>query len=226
MKHKIGFNRLGRKPSHRESLQRNMVTSLFRYERIKTTKTKAQSVRRIAEKMITRAKEDSVHNRREIAKRIKDKEILAKLFTELGPRFKERAGGYTRIYKLGERIGDASEMVILELLTDEVEKKAKKTKKKAAPSKAKKTDEAKAEPAEKTPKKDEQAKQKAETKVEDTPKEEAAPKENAAKELKAEANPKEKATKEPKAADSEEPKAEVAEVPTESTEDKKDKDSE
>jgi large subunit ribosomal protein L17 len=137
MKHKIGFNRLGRKPSHRESLQRNMVTSLFRYERIKTTKTKAQSVRRIAEKMITRAKEDSVHNRREIAKRIKDKEILAKLFTELGPRFKERAGGYTRIYKLGQRIGDASEMVILELLTDEVEKKAKKTKKKTAPAKAK-----------------------------------------------------------------------------------------
>ncbi|AHC14320.1 LSU ribosomal protein L17p [Salinispira pacifica] len=93
-----------------------MVTSLFRYERIKTTKTKAMEIRRTAEKMITRAKEDSVHNRRMVGRRIKDKEILSKLFTDLGPRFKERNGGYTRVYKLGQRQGDAAEMVILELV--------------------------------------------------------------------------------------------------------------
>ncbi len=137
MKHKIGFNRLGRKASHRKSLHRNMTTSLFRYERIKTTKAKALAIRRTAEKMITRAKEDSVHNRRIVNKDIKDKEVLAKLFTELGPRFKERPGGYTRILKLGYRQGDAAEMVLLELVEEEVaeqKKGKKKTVKKAKPT--------------------------------------------------------------------------------------------
>src|SRR6056297_498678 len=143
MKHKIGFNRLGRKASHRKSLHRNMTTSLFRYERIKTTKAKALAIRRTAEKMITRAKEDSVHNRRIVNKDIKDKEVLAKLFTELGPRFKERPGGYTRILKLGYRQGDAAEMVLLELVEqNEPEKKKKSSKsskaKKAEPGKKKK----------------------------------------------------------------------------------------
>ncbi|HUX52400.1 MAG TPA: 50S ribosomal protein L17 [Spirochaetia bacterium] len=116
MKHKIGFNRLSRTPSHRKSLHRNMVTSLFRYERITTTKAKALAVRRTAEKLITRAKEDSVHNRRTAAKLVQDKEILAKLFTEIGPRYKGRPGGYTRILKLGQRFGDAAETVIFELV--------------------------------------------------------------------------------------------------------------
>lgn len=116
MKHRIGFNRLGRKASHRESMLRNMITSLLKYERITTTKTKAQAVRESAEKMITRAKEDSVHNRRMVGRRIKDEAVLAKLFTEIGPRFSSRPGGYTRILKLGKRQGDAAEMVILELV--------------------------------------------------------------------------------------------------------------
>ncbi len=137
MKHKIGFNRLGRKESHRRALHRNMATSLFRYERIKTTKAKALAIRRTAEKMITRAKNDSVHSRRIIAKDIKDKEIVAKLFTDIGPRFKERPGGYTRILKLGYRQGDAAEMVLLELVEqNEPEKKKKSTKS----SKAKKAE--------------------------------------------------------------------------------------
>jgi large subunit ribosomal protein L17 len=136
MKHKIGFNRLGRKASHRKSLHRNMTTSLFRYERIKTTKAKALEIRRTAEKMITRAKEDSVHNRREIGKDIKDKEILAKLFTELGPRYKERPGGYTRILKLGYRQGDAAEMVLLELVEEGVTEQKKGKKKPAKKTKA------------------------------------------------------------------------------------------
>ena len=75
MKHRVGFNRLGMKPSHRNSMINNMVTSFFKYERITTTSAKAKEVRRVAEKMVTRAKVDSVHNRREIAKRIKDKGI-------------------------------------------------------------------------------------------------------------------------------------------------------
>jgi len=116
MKHKIGYNRLGRKASHRKALHRNMVTSLFRYERIRTTKAKAGEVRRTAEKMITRAKTDSVHNRRMIARSIGDKAVLAKLFTEIAPRNRNRNGGYTRVLKLGNRLNDASEMVILELV--------------------------------------------------------------------------------------------------------------
>lgn len=116
MRHKSGYNPLGRKTSHRISLHRNMVTSLFKYERIRTTKAKALAVRRTAEKMITRAKLDSVHNRRVIGKDIKDKEILAKLFTDIGPRFQGRPGGYTRVLKLGFRRGDAAEMVLLELV--------------------------------------------------------------------------------------------------------------
>jgi len=124
MNHRKGFNRLGRKASHRKALKRNMVMSLFKNERIKTTKAKAKEVRRDAEKMITRAKVDSVHNRRIVAKRITDKAILAKLFTDIAPRFVERPGGYTRILKLGQRQGDAAEVVILELVERKVKEEA------------------------------------------------------------------------------------------------------
>jgi large subunit ribosomal protein L17 len=109
-----------------------MVTSLFRYERIRTTKAKALEIRRSAEKLITRAKVDSVHNRRIVSSRLFDEGIVAKLFTDIAIRMKERPGGYTRILKLGERPGDASEIVILELVdykldTDKASgKKAKK----------------------------------------------------------------------------------------------------
>lgn len=143
MNNKTGFNRLNRRAGHRRALIKNMVTSLFTYERITTTKSKALEVRRYAEKMVTRAKVDSVHNRREIAKTITQDDVLAKLFTVLGPRFKSRAGGYTRILKLGQRYGDAAEMVILEFVertekTDAApeaaaEAKAPKAAKKAAP---------------------------------------------------------------------------------------------
>ncbi|MHA1667270.1 MAG: 50S ribosomal protein L17 [Candidatus Heimdallarchaeaceae archaeon] len=134
MNHRVGFNKLGLKESHRKSLHRNMATSLFKYERITTTKSKALAVKRTVEKMITRAKIDSVHNRRHIARDIKDKAILAKLFTEIAPRNENRPGGYTRILKLGPRKGDAAYMVILELVEregglSEKEKAPKKTKK-------------------------------------------------------------------------------------------------
>ena len=131
MKNRIGFNALSRNSSERKALKRNMVTSLFRYERIETTKAKALEVKRMAEKMITRAKEDSVHNRRIIARDIYDEAIVAKLFKEIAPMFAERKGGYTRILKTGNRLGDAAEMVILELV-EKTEKKDAKAEKKAA----------------------------------------------------------------------------------------------
>ena len=116
MNHKNGFNPLSRTTAHRRAMSRNMVTSLFRYERITTTKSKALEVRKSAEKLITRAKEDTVHNRREVAKFIADEKILNKLFTEISPRMKDRNGGYTRIIKKFERKGDAALEVILELV--------------------------------------------------------------------------------------------------------------
>ena len=131
MKHKIGFNALSRKSSQRKALKRNMVTSLFRYERIETTKAKALEVRKMAEKMITRAKVDNVHNRRVIASDLYDEAIVAKLFKEIAPMFEDRKGGYTRILKTGNRLGDAAEMVILELV-EKTEKKEAKADKKAS----------------------------------------------------------------------------------------------
>ena len=116
MKHRIDVNRLDRKASHRRALHRNMVTALFRYERIRTTKAKAREIARTAERLITRARVDTVHNRRQVARRIHDKEVLAKLFTDIAQRFGGRPGGYTRRIKLGKRYGDASEMVLLELV--------------------------------------------------------------------------------------------------------------
>lgn len=136
MKHRRGFNPLERMAAHRKALIRNMAGSLFRYGRIKTTKAKALEVRRRAEKLITRAKVDSVHNRRIVSARLYDEGIVAKLFTDIAPRMKERMGGYTRIIKLGARQGDAAQMVILELVdfvltakSDETDDKAKKDKK-------------------------------------------------------------------------------------------------
>ena len=143
MNHRNGFNPLSRTTAHRRAMTRNMVTSLFRYERITTTEAKAKEVRKAAEKLITRAKVDSVHNRRIAAKFIADEKILNKLFTEIGPRMKDRNGGYTRILKLGFRQGDAADTVIFELVDyklpeagAEDAKASKKSAKKAEAEKA------------------------------------------------------------------------------------------
>jgi large subunit ribosomal protein L17 len=142
MKHRRGFNPLECRSGHRKALIRNMVTSLLRYERIKTTKAKALEIRRTAEKLITRAKVDSVHNRRIVSGRLFDEGIVAKLFNNIAVRMKERPGGYTRILKLGERFGDAAEVVILELVDYKLDseggdkKVAKKGAKKGASVKA------------------------------------------------------------------------------------------
>jgi large subunit ribosomal protein L17 len=159
MNHKIGFNPLSRTTAHRRAMSRNMVTSLFRYERVTTTKSKALEVRKAAEKLITRAKVDTVHNRRIAAKFIADEKILNKLFTEIGPRMKDRNGGYTRVLKMGFRQGDAADVVILELVDYKLpdpdaaaskDTKAAKTPAKKAP--AKKATSEKKEAAKKTAK--------------------------------------------------------------------------
>ena len=135
MKHRIGFNALSRNNAERKALKRNMVTSLFRFERIETTKAKAKEVQRLAEKMITRAKVDNVHNRRLTSAILFDEAVVNKLFTEIAPLYADVHGGYTRIIKTANRLGDAAEMAILELTkkTEKPEKKAteKKEEKKA-----------------------------------------------------------------------------------------------
>ena len=130
MNHRNGFNPLSRTSAHRRAMSRNMVTSLFRYERITTTKAKASEVRRAAEKLITRSKVDTFNNRRHAAKYIWDDDIVKKLFSDIGPRMKDRNGGYTRILKIGFREGDAADVAILELVDYDFEKKEKDTKKK------------------------------------------------------------------------------------------------
>ena len=131
MKHRIGFNALSRNNAERKALKRNMVTSLFRYERIETTKAKAKEIQRLAEKMITRAKVDNVHNRRLTSAVLFDEAVVNKLFTEIAPLYADVNGGYTRIIKTANRLGDAAEMAILELTkkTEKPEKKAKDKKK-------------------------------------------------------------------------------------------------
>ena len=116
MNHKKGFNKLNRNASHRKALLRNMATVLFKHERIVTTKAKAIEVRRVAEKMITKAKKGGLHNHRQVVSYLNDKEIAAKLFDEVGPRYAERNGGYTRILKLGPRQGDNAPMARIELV--------------------------------------------------------------------------------------------------------------
>ena len=118
MRHLKKGRKLNRNSSHRKAMLRNMMTSFFKYERIETTEAKAKELRRFAEKLITRSKEDTVHARRMVFRYIKDKDVLFKLFSDIGQRYKERPGGYTRIMKLGNRRGDCAPMSIIELVED------------------------------------------------------------------------------------------------------------
>jgi len=116
MRHKVAGRKLGRTSSHRRAMYRNLVTDLLGYEKITTTEAKAKEVRGLAERMITLAKEGELHSRRQILSFILDKKLADKVFTELAPRYAERPGGYTRIVKLGPRLGDGAAMVRLELV--------------------------------------------------------------------------------------------------------------
>jgi len=112
----MAYSKLNITSSHRKAMFRNMVTSLFREERIRTTAPKAKEIKSVAEKLITVAKKDDLHARRQVVKEISDKEVVAKLFDDIATKYSETPGGYTRIIKLGPRRGDAAEMVILELV--------------------------------------------------------------------------------------------------------------
>ena len=116
MRHKIAGRKLGRVSGHRRALYRNMVTSLLKHEKIVTTEPKAKEVRGLAEKMITLGKHSGLHSYRQALSYITDKKVTEKIFAELGPRYKERPGGYTRIVKLAPRLGDGAPMVQLELV--------------------------------------------------------------------------------------------------------------
>ena len=116
MRHRKSGRRLGRNSSHRKAMFRNMATSMVKHETIRTTVPKAKELRRVVEPLITLAKEDSVANRRLAFNRLRDKEAVGKLFSELGPRFKDRPGGYLRILKMGPRPGDAAPMALVQLV--------------------------------------------------------------------------------------------------------------
>ncbi len=130
MRHLVKRKKLGRETSQRRALLRNLVTSFLEKERIRTTLAKAKATRPLAEKMITLARKDTLHAKRQALSFIFKKPVVKKLFEELGPRFSERPGGYTRIVKIGPRAGDGAEMAILELIGSEFEKKTKKKKEK------------------------------------------------------------------------------------------------
>lgn len=133
MRHLVKGRKLRRPTEHRLALLRNLVTSFLEKERIKTTLAKAKETRPLAEKMITLAKRNTLHARRRALAFLRKEEVVTKLFNELGPRFSERPGGYSRIIKLGPRKGDGASMALLELVGSEYKKKAKKKKEKKKP---------------------------------------------------------------------------------------------
>jgi len=116
MRHHLSGRQLSRNSSHRHALMRNMSVSLLRHETIRTTVPKAKELRRVVEPLITLAKKDDEANRRLAFSRLRDTEVVEKLFTDLGPRFKARPGGYTRILKMGFRVGDNAPMALVELV--------------------------------------------------------------------------------------------------------------
>ena len=116
MRHHNSGRQLNRNSSHRKAMFRNMAASLMRHEVIKTTLPKAKELRRVAEPLITMAKNDTVHKRRLAFSRLRDREVVTKLFNELGPRYKDRPGGYLRILKMGYRAGDKAPMALVELV--------------------------------------------------------------------------------------------------------------
>lgn len=175
MRHGMVNRKLGRTSAHRNALFRNQLASLIDKERIITTLPKAKELRPQIERLITLARTDSVHNRRQ-AVRVVDETMVAKLFDILGPRFADRPGGYTRIIKLGPRRGDAAEVAILEFVDFKLETEAKEEapakKAKAAPKKVKPKAKAEEEEGDKEPKKP--AKKKSATKKKAAPKKEPA----------------------------------------------------
>jgi large subunit ribosomal protein L17 len=128
MRHQKRHNKLGRQPAHRRATLRNLVTNVIEKERITTTLARAQAARPLVEQMITLGKRDTLHARRQAAGYLMTPVATQKLFTDLAPRFADRAGGYTRIIQAGWRVGDGAKVAILELLGSKLKKKEKKDK--------------------------------------------------------------------------------------------------
>ncbi|HEY0703706.1 MAG TPA: 50S ribosomal protein L17 [Candidatus Acidoferrales bacterium] len=131
MRHLKSGSKLGKQPAHRRAVLRNLVTNLIEKERIHTTILRAKATRRIAEKMITLGKRDSLHARRQAAAFLMTPGATEKLFKDLAPRFADRPGGYTRIIHAGWRLGDGADLAILEFIGSELKKKEKPSRKKA-----------------------------------------------------------------------------------------------
>ena len=201
MRHKKNFNHLGRKTGHRKAMLSNMATSLIMHKRIETTTAKAKALKRYVEPLITKSKDDSTHARRVVFSYLQDKDAVTELFREVSVKVADRPGGYTRIIRLGNRLGDNADMCLIELvdyneilLTEKAASKKSTSRRRRGGSKTKAV----------------------ETTVEAPAVEEASAEEPVAEEPKAEV------AEEPKAEVAEEPKAEVAEEPkaeeTEATE--------
>jgi large subunit ribosomal protein L17 len=118
MRHRAKGRQLSRTSSHKRAMLNNMAASLFAHGRVITTEAKAKELRPFAEKLITMARRGDLHSRRLVGRRIKDREILGRLFSEIGPRFAARPGGYTRILKMGHRVGDGADVARIELLAE------------------------------------------------------------------------------------------------------------
>jgi large subunit ribosomal protein L17 len=120
MRHNKSGKRLGRNTPHRAAMLRNMVTSLFEHEKITTTDARAKELRKVVDRMITLGKRGDLHARRQVLSVIRDQKVVAKLFDLIGPRFKDRPGGYTRIIKIGSRLGDNAPQSIIALVEEEM----------------------------------------------------------------------------------------------------------
>jgi large subunit ribosomal protein L17 len=138
MRHRKTTPKLGRKPEERARLLRNLVTSIIMHERVTTSPAKARAARSLVERIVTRGRTDTLHDRRMVARMVYGSEAVRKVFNELGPRYAQRPGGYTRILKLGPRFGDAAEACILEFVDSPVAFKPEEKEKKAREKKEKK----------------------------------------------------------------------------------------
>ena len=132
MRHGHGYRKLNRTASHRKAMFVNMVASLLRHEQIVTTLPKAKELRRIADKVITLGKTNTLHSRRQAAAKIQDDDVVKKLFDVIGPRYADRPGGYTRVLKAGFRHGDSAPMAVIELVDRDVDAKGKDDKERHA----------------------------------------------------------------------------------------------
>ena len=137
MRHRKRHGKLGRSSAHRKALLRNLVTSLLDRERLETTEAKAKELRRVADRMITLGKRGDLHARRQALSVIRSREVTAKVFEDLADRFRERAGGYTRVLKTRQRVGDAAPMSIIELVEAPPSQASKKAEKKSEKKTAK-----------------------------------------------------------------------------------------